>query len=203
VRKRRWFLPETPDVLGRLRNQAAITLEGLDTFAAWAGGDEDAEERLREIEQRADAAKRELLDQIRESFVTPLEPEDLFALSRGIDWVLNYARDLAAEARALSSSPDAPLAEMSGLLRDAMSDIHEAVDHLGSDGDAATVAADKAIAGVRRMEHTYYEGMAALLKVDTRTERISSRELYRRCIRIGDEVIEVAERIVYSVVKET
>jgi hypothetical protein len=41
------------------------------------------------------------------------------------------------------------------------------------------------------------------LRVDTRNERISSRELYRRCVRIGDEVIDVAERVVHAVVKET
>jgi hypothetical protein len=45
--------------------------------------------------------------------------------------------------------------------------------------------------------------MAELLEVDARTERISSRELYRRCARIGDEVIDVAERIIYAVVKES
>jgi hypothetical protein len=34
-------------------------------------------------------------------------------------------------------------------------------------------------------------------------ERISRRELYRRCSRIGETVVEVSERIVYAVVKET
>ena len=39
VSRQRWFLPETPDVLGLLRGQLAVTIEGLDAFAAWAGGD--------------------------------------------------------------------------------------------------------------------------------------------------------------------
>ena len=39
TRRRRWFLPETPDVLGLLRSQVAVTLEGLDAFGAWAAGD--------------------------------------------------------------------------------------------------------------------------------------------------------------------
>jgi hypothetical protein len=45
--------------------------------------------------------------------------------------------------------------------------------------------------------------MAALLEVENRTERIGSRELYRRCLRIGEMVIDVAERVVYAVVKQT
>ena len=58
---RRWFLPETPDVLGLLRRQVAVTIEGVDAFAAWAAGDATAAEAVRDAEHRGDAAKRELL----------------------------------------------------------------------------------------------------------------------------------------------
>jgi uncharacterized protein len=203
LRKRRWFLPETPDLIGRLRTQSKATLEGLDAFVAWASGDESAGERLPDIEHQGDAAKRELLEQLREAFLTPLEPEDLFALSRGIDWILDYARDLVSESKAMASPPDARLAEMAGFLREAVSHIDRAIGQLGSDGNAAASAADEAIRAERQLEHAYYRGMAELLQVDTRNERISSRELYRRCARIGDEVIDVAERIVYAVVKQS
>jgi len=200
-KKRRWFLPETPDLCGQLHVQAEITLEGLDAFAAWGAGDTCAGEALLDIEYRGDVAKRELLEQLREAFVTPLAPEDLFALSRGIDWILDYTRDLVSESKAMASLPDARLAEMAGLLRDAVAHIEQAIGQLGSNGDAATDAADKAIGVERQLEHAYYRGMAELLEVDARKERISNRELYRRCARIGDEVIDVAERIVYAVVK--
>ena len=203
VRRRRWFLPETPDLVGQLRAQVAITLEGLDAFCAWTAGDTSAGERLPDIEHRGDAAKRELLEQLREAFVTPLATEDLFALSRGIDWILDYARDLVRESVAMSVTPDAKLAEMARLLREATDQIDEALGHLGHDGDAATAAADRAIKLERRMEIAYYQGMAELLEVEPRAERITRRELYRRCERIGEMVIEVAERIVYSVVKES
>lgn len=203
MRKRRWFLPDAPDLVGALAGQAAITLEGMDAFVAWASGDEKAGDSLPEIEHRGDAAKRDLLDQLREAFVTPLAPEDLFALSRGVDWILDYARDLVSESRAMGSPPDEGLAEMAGRLRQAVGHLTEAIGHLDSDGDAATASADEAIRAERQLEHAYYRGMGELLQVDARNERISSRELYRRCVRIGDQVIDVAERIFYSVVKES
>jgi uncharacterized protein Yka (UPF0111/DUF47 family) len=202
-RRRRWFLPESPDLIGQLRVQSEVTREGLDAFAAWAAGDESAAESLADIEHRGETAKRELLEQLREAFVTPLAPEDLFALSRGIDWILDYTRDLVSESKAMSSPPDARLSEMAGCLRDAVHHIDDAIEQLGSDGDEASAAADRAIHAERKLEHAYYRGMAGLLGVDRRNERISSRELYRRCARIGDEVIDVAERIIYSVVKES
>ena len=54
-----------------------------------------------------------------------------------------------------------------------------------------------------QLEHAYYDGMAALLEVEDRTERIARRELYRRCSRIGETVVDVAERVVYAVVKQS
>jgi uncharacterized protein Yka (UPF0111/DUF47 family) len=203
VRSRRWFLPERPDVSGLLRRQIAITVDGMDAFVAWAGGDASEAARLREAERRGDVAKRELLNELRAAFVTPLEPEDVFTLSRGVDWILDYARDLASESEAMAIPPDAGVAEMARLLAEAVRHLDRAIAQLGSDGEGATDAADDAIAAERRLEHTYYQGMAALLEVQDMRERIGRRELYRRCSRIGEVVVDVAERVVYAVVKQS
>ena len=200
---RRWFLPNTPDVLGLLRGQVAVTIEGLDAFAAWAGGDAAAAGVLGDAEHRGDAAKRAVLGALRAAFITPLEPEDVFALSRGVDWILDYARDLVSESQVMDCAPDATIAEMAGLLGEAVRDIDQALAQIGTDQDAATSSADAAIAAERRLERTYYRGMGALLDTKERSERIARRELYRRCARIGEVVIDVAERIVYAVVKQS
>jgi uncharacterized protein Yka (UPF0111/DUF47 family) len=189
-------------VIGLLRAQLAVTMEGIDSFIAWASGDATAMEVLREAERRGDVAKRALLQALRSAFVTTLEPEDVFALSRGIDWILDYARDLASESDVLACAPDAVIAEMARLLGEAVRDIDRALANIGSDADAATAAADAAIEAERQLEQTYYRGMGALLEVESRTERIARRELYRHCTRIGEMVIDVAERVVYAVVKQ-
>ena len=202
MKRSRWFLPETPDVLGLLRAQVGVTIEGVDAFAKWAGGDPSAAQAVRDAEHRGDAAKRTLLGALRAAFVTPLEPEDVFALSRGVDWILNYSRDLISESDAMACPPDAVIADMARLLGKAVRDIDRALADLRSDQDAATEAADEAIRAERELERAYYRGMAALLEVEGRSERIARRELYRRCVRIGDMVIDVAERVVYAVVKQ-
>ena len=129
TRRRRWFLPETPDVLGLLRSQVAVTLEGLDAFGAWAGGDPAAAEGVRDAEQRGDAAKRELLSALRVAFVTPLEPEDVFALSRGIDRLLNHAWELINESEAMACPPTRG-SPMASLLAGALRHIDTAVASL-------------------------------------------------------------------------
>jgi uncharacterized protein len=202
--RRRWFLPETPDVLGLLREQVSITRKGLEAVIAWAQGDAAAAEAIHDVERQGDAAKRALFAALRSAFVTPLEPEDVFALSRGIDWILDYARDLVTEAEVMQCPPDDAIADMARLLADAVSAIDRGLLALGTADEAsATEAADAAIAAERALERRYYEGMGTLLDLHGRSERIARRELYRRCARIGEVVIDVAERVIYAVVKQS
>ena len=92
---------------------------------------------------------------------------------------------------------------MARQLGQAVRDIDRALAHLGSDEDAATEAADAAVRPSEGSTHTYYNGMGALLEVDVRSERIARRELYRRCLRIGEMAIDVTIRVMYAVVKHT
>jgi uncharacterized protein Yka (UPF0111/DUF47 family) len=201
--RRRWFLPEMPDVHGLLCAQVVITRDGLAAFEAWSREEPGAADRVRDAERRGDMAKREVLTALRGAFVTELEPEDLFSLSRGVDWILDYTKDLVNEGELIGAKPEQGLIEMAALLRNAIEDITDAIGRLGSDAEGAIAAADAAIERAREAEHVYYGGMAALLEREDRSERISGRELYRRCERIGEAAIDVAERVVYAVVKQS
>lgn len=200
---RRWFLPETPDVLGLLRRQLGLTIEGADALVRWADGEEVALTEMREIQTRGDLAKRDLLNALRVAFITPLEPEDLFTISRGSGRILGEMTGLVGEAAVLKCTPDRGIADMTALLAGCVTSIDTAVSKLGSSGTLASVDADRAIDAVRHMHDHYYRGMATTLELEDRGERIARREIYRRCSRIGDIAVEVAERVVYSVVKQS
>ena len=62
--------------------------------------------------------------------------------------------------------------------------------------------ANEALRAERRIEKVYREAMGALLEVDDLREVTARRELYRRLARIGEVVVEVAERVWYAVVRE-
>ena len=74
MKPRHWFTPHTPDVLGMLEAQAAVTLEGVRALLAWAEGDPSAADAVRDAEHRADDCKRTLRIALTEAFLTPLEP---------------------------------------------------------------------------------------------------------------------------------
>ena len=198
----KWFLPQAPDVIGMLRGQLAVTIEGMDAFAAWAAGETAAEARVRSSEHRADELKRELHHTLREAFVTPLEPEDLFALSRGVDRIINQAKDTVRESEVMACPPDEPLAAMAALLAAAIRELDAAVATLAPNVPGTTAAADRAIKASRRIERVYRAAMGDLLAVDDLRGVMARRELYRRCARIADTVVDVAERVLYAAVKE-
>jgi uncharacterized protein with GYD domain len=102
--KRNWFLPQNPDVLGMLGHQAAITCEGMAALIAWANAEPDAAQRVRDLEHRADDAKRELRLALTDAFITPIDSEDIYVMSGRLDAVLIGAKGSVrvAEVRAWS-----------------------------------------------------------------------------------------------------
>ena len=201
---RGWFLPQTPDVVGALVRQMEVTAEGMDAFEAWAAGEEDAGRRVRDCEHRADQLKRELRTALTEAFTTPLGPEDLFELSLRLDDVLNGAKNTVREAEVMRALPDEPMATMAGELAEGTRKLAEALAAVDSGRlEEETAAADAAVKSQRRVEHTYREAMSALLLSDDLDEVTARRELYRRMVRISDHLAGVAQRVWYSLLKES
>ena len=203
MKPHRWFLPETPDVLGMLREQASITVEGLEAFVAWSEGSVEAADTVRACEHRADEQKRALRQALTSAFTTPLEPEDLFQLSLGLDDVLNNAKNAVREAEVMHTDPDDPTAAMAQNLSDGTRCLADAFAALSRhDHEAATAAADEAVKRQRRLEHVYRTAMSALIDREDVREIAARRELYRRLARTSERIVDVAERVWYSVLKE-
>lgn len=200
---KRWFLPREPDVLGLLRAQAGVTIEGMEAFEAWTHGDAAAAAALRAAEHRADDAKRELQRELRAAFSTPLDAEDIYELSERLDEVIGCAKDLVREAEALALDPDQALAEMAGLTVRGVRDLAEGFAALPKNVDAATASADAAKRASRQLERSYQTAMSATVELNDPRQQFPRRELYRRASHIADGVIRVAERIWYAVVKQS
>jgi uncharacterized protein Yka (UPF0111/DUF47 family) len=126
MRASRWFLPDNPDLLSMLRDQAAITVEGMNALVAWTNGDLAAADAVRACEHRADDAKRALWRRLRDSFSPPLDAEDLYSLSADLDEVLNAAKDLVREMEVMEVQPDAPIQAMVTCLADGVGRLADA-----------------------------------------------------------------------------
>lgn len=203
--RRTWFLPSTLDVIGMLRAQAAVTIEGIEALAGWAGGDATGAERVRTLEHAADDRKRELFSALTESFTTPVDAEDLYMMSKHLDDVMNGAKDAVRESEIMALPPDDHVGQMVQHILEGVRHLDDAFRLLRPDREedgSKTEAADAAIKTQRQLERVYRHAMSALLDVDDLREVMGRRELYRRFSRIGDSVIEAAERVWYSTLKE-
>ena len=204
-RRMRWFLPDTPDVLGMLRAQAQVTVEGMDALDRWARGDQDAAQSIREIEHRADHRKRDLRLALRDAFTTPIDAEDLYVLSSLLDGVMNAVKDAVRESEVMSIGPDEHVLRMAEHLGTGVRNLADAFDMLrggGKSGSEPTESADAAIKAQRQVERVYRSAMSSLLNVDDLREVIGRRELYRRFSRVSDVIVACAERVWYALVKE-
>ncbi len=202
-RHRRWFLPESPDLIRLLLEQVDVTAGGIASFVAWAHGEPHAADAVRAAEHEADERRQRLLAAVREAFTTPLDPEDLFELSRGVDEILNRAKDTVREAEAMGIEPDRPLAEMVELVASGLGHLRDAVAAMGVDEAGADAAAASATKDQRRLERVYRRAMSDLIESDDLRSVIGLQELYRRLTSISEQVLDVADCVGYAIVKES
>ena len=198
-----WFLPETPDVVGMLQNQAAITARGMDAFADWARGAIARADDVRQAEHDCDEVRRSLVDAVSQAFTTALPPEDLFQLSRDLDKVINGAKNTVRESEAMEFPPDQATADMAVLLAEGVHHLQEAFQTLDLKSIApATAAADAAVKSQRNLERVYRQAAGDLLNIGDISVVTARREYYRRISAISDDIVSVADRVWYSQVKE-
>ena len=85
------FKPRQDKFLRMLIEQAAKTLEGMEALEDYMkNANEEAAKRVTRAEKEADEVRRILIDELLHTFITPIDREDIFALSRAIDDIIDY-----------------------------------------------------------------------------------------------------------------
>jgi len=191
-----------------LIEQAAMTKKGMDCLYTFVtNGDGETAEHLRLIEKEADEVRRILIDELNRSFVTPFDREDIFALSRAIDDIVDYAYTTVDEMTILGVSPNPYVLRMVSLLRDAAFEIHMGTQRLADHPNVANEHAMRAKALENRVESVYREAIADLFSGPGDLEHIMQtlklREIYRHLSNSADRGDEAANIIGDIVVKMT
>ncbi|HEY74968.1 MAG TPA: DUF47 family protein [Thermoflexia bacterium] len=191
-----------------LLQQAEYTVRGMEALYAYL--EEPSEEKADEVtrlEKEADEVRRILIDELNRTFVTPIDREDIHALSRAIDDVLDYAYTTVGEMQILEVEPNNYLKRMVSLLGDAAREIHLGVLRLTDHPAVAEDHAVRAKALENRVEWVYREALADLFHgprdVDHIVEMLKLREIYRHLSNAADRGDEAANVITDIVVKMT
>lgn len=191
-----------------IEQQAEITYQGLQILEKHlANPDPELAEQLSLKESEADEVRRILIDELNRTFVTPFDREDIFALSRSIDDVLDYAYTTVNEMVVLNVTPTPFMQRIASLLKDAAYEIYLAVQRLPKHSSVAVDHAMRAKALENRVEAVYREAIADLFDsaddVEHVVEMLKKREMYRHLSNAADRGDEAANVISDIVVKKT
>ena len=189
-----------------IHDQAAFTMEGMEALKSYMENqDSAAAEKLTTKEKEADEARRILIDELNRTFVTPFDREDIFALSRAIDDVLDYAYSTVDEMEILKVEPTAYMQRMASLLKDAAYELLMAVERLEEHIGVAGEHAQRAKALENRVESVYREALADLFSeakdIEDVVKMLKMREVYRHLSNAADRGDEAANVIADIVVK--
>jgi uncharacterized protein Yka (UPF0111/DUF47 family) len=202
------FRSRSSNFLQHLAQQTDKTREGLEMLEHFFKSHEDADARRVEmIEKEADELRRILIDDLNRAFVTPIDREDLFALSRTIDDVLDYAYTTVDEIQLFELEPTELMRKMVSILREAAEELHLGVLQLRERPQLALQHATRAKKLENRAEGLYREALAELFQqpktLDDIMLMLKRREVYRHLSNAADRGDEAANIISDIVVKMT
>ena len=152
-------------------------------------------------EKEADAVRRELVDDINRTFITPIDRDDLYRLSTSIDDLADYAWTTVKEIRIYDITPDAHLLTMARTLLKMADGLLVCTQKLEKDHAGVAAEATK----VKKLENTlnvrFHQSIAALFEEDDIKKILKYREIYNHMNHAADKGDFSADILLDIVVK--
>jgi uncharacterized protein len=198
------LFPKETSFYRMLSHQAAKTLEGIEALEIFVQNqNEENAKRVMEVEADADELRKALIEDLQHTFVTPLDREDIYALSRAIDEIVDYANSTVDEMSVYEVTSDDHLRHMVDILRKAAREIGDAMTVLETHPAIAMEHAVKAKFYENLMEKAYHTALADLFKNKDTVYMLKMREIYRHLSNAADRSDEAANIICSIVMKTT
>lgn len=205
-RVQRVFQRKPNHFLARLYEQTAIVVAGTAALMDYLDNPTpDNASRVHNLERAADDVRRQLIGELNRTFVTPIDREDLFALSRAIDDVLDHIYSTTTEMEILHVTPNDHLRAIARLLCGAAVELHHAAEHLERDAQTADSHAFRVKTIANQGETWYAEALAALFTEPNELAGVMSilklREIYQHMSNALNSTEQAADIISDIIVK--
>ena len=152
-------------------------------------------------EKEADTVRRELVDDINRTFITPIDRADLYRPSSSIDDLADYAWTTVQEIRIYDIQPDAHLLEMARTLLKMADGLLVCVQNLEKNHAVVSTEATK----VKKLENTlnvqFHKSIAELFEADDIKKILKYREIYSHMNHAADKGDFSADILLDIVVK--
>jgi len=173
------IFPREYDFEGMLADQAGHILTGVQTFVNWLQTSPLQDPaKLDEQGKEADLMRRDLEEKLITSFSTPFDRQDIYSISRQMDYIQNYAGETAREMYAFGVDPDGPIAGMADALLAGTACVAAGVRVMNRNNAELEEQIRLARVAIHRIEEIYIMGMADLLHTDDAMAALRKREIY-------------------------
>ena len=191
-----------------LIDQSAKTLEAMEELQRFMEtSSKESARRVKQIEKEGDELRRIINHELNRTFITPMDPEDIYSLSRSIDEIVDYADSTVDEMELLNIKPNDYLKQMVGLVLEGAQEIHLAMVRLKDHPGVAGEHASRARSLENRVEKVYRYAVAQLFTgpqdIQHVVDALKYREVYRHLSNAADRYVEAADVVGHIVVKVT
>ena len=138
-------------------------------------------------EKEADAVRRELVEDINRTFITPIDREDLYRLSSSMDDLADYAWTTVKELRIYDIAPDEHLLRMARTLLEMADGLLVCMENLEKNPAKVSEEATR----VKKLENTlnvqFHQSIAELFASDDFKHILKYREIYSHMNHASDK----------------
>jgi uncharacterized protein Yka (UPF0111/DUF47 family) len=175
----------------------ALLVRGLEAANGEATG------RIYFLEREADDLRRILIDRLNRTLITPFDREDIYALSRAVDEIIDAAQRTVEELHIFNVEPDDDLIAMAKVLEKGTLEIYDALKNMKQYASVALEHAKRAKATENQIHHIYLKALAELFEDPQHTAgyMLKMREIYRHLNRSADNCDEAANIISDIIIK--
>lgn len=203
---RRFFKPKQNNFMQMLIQQGTYTVMIAEALQAYLKKRNDKKStHAREVEQEADEIQRIFVHELLDTFITPIDREDLFALTRALDNFIDYVYDTVEELELFQLEPPAPVIEITDLLHEMANELHLAMQRLLDHPGVAAEHARRIKSLENQVEYVYRRSLAVLFQgpedIHHVMEILKTREVLRHLSNAADQGDIAADTILDIVVK--
>jgi len=202
----RFLKPKQSNFIELLIRQGDFAVASVEALQAYfKKQSEKKSTQARQIEKDADEVRRILVHELLDTFVTPIDREDLFALSRSLDNFVDYVYTTVEELEIFEMSASEDVLEFASLLLEMANELRLALQRLLDHPGVASEHARRVKSLENQVEDAYRRRLAELFSgpedVHHIMEMLKSREVLRHLSNAADQGDRAADIIMDIVVK--
>ncbi|MBN1431519.1 MAG: DUF47 family protein [Methanomicrobiaceae archaeon] len=169
-----------------LEEQAESTQAGVGTFVFWLKNVPLKDPaHIDKMAEEVDELRHRMEKQMIEAFSTPFDRQDMYTLSRHMDYILNHSKETAREMYSYGVEPDKSIIEIADELFRGTGFMVDAVRAMNGDKANFDDFIRKARKSMHKIEDLYISGMAILLHTDDAMNAFRKGEIYHHLRDVG------------------